>query len=891
MADLIFQSWRRSSAMKGAENDGARLKGKLPLTLDDIADDRDPADVSVEVLFRGPGDVAALKSSAIRHVAPRAATSDAETTKFVHIDFFETDLPWRYSPVMPAPATPARLAPWIVLLVGRPNELDVQGGIVRPSAAVLAAHDLAQSFCWAHVQNDSGVMISRLLSPCMLSPLSAYVAVVVPAFDDTGGPSWTGSTLNRDFLPAFYSWRFQTGEQGDFETLAGALKVRKTQSLGLATIRYRRPVADVDVTLLTGGAMISLQSQPDQSTAIVTARHDLDLINDTLADSPPDAPTSREIMQLPRYGELWLDDTEATAWSKSMNDDPRHRGVAGIGLNMAIRAQEKLMTAAVEQAGALQDVAQRVAHLALGLDMAGRLWHRRLPEGPEDQLNILGPAMGRMTTDSGGSVLDAVTSDTSLLDRSLFSSAAMRLLRDGTARARHMKAGRIDRAAVMTDANTPPPSQPHIPDGLPHIDRITKDLGLEPIGHFLPGPDFKGDIEGLLNKFSGQPADANIIAEFIKLAGEMLGLNCLDASGPYFFSLRPPPRFLEREMLIAALNTCRAQRAKPKGSPVKDISALLPPPKTPDRRRPVKLKELVSIVAGAIDPTAQRPPAWTRVAGAIGGLDLKSLAPPEAPIGLDFPTWSLLKKNEPEWLMPGVGSLQNDSIVALKTNPTFIDAFMVGINTQFLAEMRWRNLPAPRVSTPLRMFWGYVDFSTGKREADIQPIGDWPSRKLELPDTDDIGALAHQAFKPGDTTGKEDLVIAFRSALFRRYPSTLVYLVRPPSGVVEGDALDVWLKATPNFAESSANRDNRHYFGPIFQGELQPDVVFFAFDVKPDDLDLYWLVLDEPPAELRFQNKHGSISTSSAELAKKAIDRPTRVAISGKALEAMAVTP
>jgi hypothetical protein len=265
--------------------------------------------------------------------------------------------------------------------------------------------------------------------------------------------------------------------------------------------------------------------------------------------------------------------------------------------------------------------------------------------------------------------------------------------------------------------------------------------------------------------------------------------------------------------------------------------------------------------------------------------DLKSLAPPEAPIGLDYPTWTLLNQHSREWLLPGIGSLERDSIVALQTNPTFIDAFMVGINMQFIAEMRWRNLPAPRISTPLRMFWGYVNYATGKREADIQPIGDWPSKPPADPAADDVGALSHQAIKPGDVTGKKDLIIVFRTPLFRRYPSTLVYLVRP----LLGDNVDTLLTDPPKFDHTPEDREKRRYLGPIFFGQMEPDLVFFAFDVDPGTLEQYWLVLDEPPAELRFRNDRPMNWPNAADFAANTIDHPTRVAISGEELERQAL--
>ena len=240
------------------------------------------------------------------------------------------------------------------------------------------------------------------------------------------------------------------------------------------------------------------------------------------------------------------------------------------------------------------------------------------------------------------------------------------------------------------------------------------------------------------------------------------------------------------------------------------LDAALPRPENPDDLRPVRIDDLANAVGQLVNPNLKRPLALVRVHSTIGGLDISSLAPPEAPIGLDYPTWTLVNRHEPEWLLPGAGSIPPHSVAAMQTNPTFIDAFMVGINTQFLAEMRWRNLPAPRVSTPLRMFWGYVNHETAQREADIRPIADWPSRPVGNWQADDVGDLSHQAIKPGDTDGKTDLVFAFRTPLFRRYPSTLVYLVRP----LPGDDVDTLLKQPPNFADEPTQRDRRRYFRP-----------------------------------------------------------------------------
>ena len=78
---------------------------------------------------------------------------------------------------------------------------------------------------------------------------------------------------------------------------------------------------------------------------------------------------------------------------------------------------------------------------------------------------------------------------------------------------------------------------------------------------------------------------------------------------------------------------------------------------------------------------------------------------------------------------------------------------------------------------------------------------------------------------------------------------------------------------------------------PAFTGSLGPEIVFFVFDVAPTTLDDYLVVLDEPPSETRFGQKPGEtppvrLTTllaldTGAQVAGAALDRHTRVAISG----------
>lgn len=940
--DLHFASWQRSEVFDRASRDGTRLTGKLKLTLTDT-DTGQSADGDAPFTLMAAADIGGLKPGAIKHMAPAPYVRDAETTKLVHLDLWDSDLPWRYSPLL---AAGDRLAPWLALLVGTVDELRVEGGTVtRVEPSVLVAHDLAQSYRWAHTQQAGTETIARIVSPrgterdaagkpVGLQPQREYVAVLVPTFNDLGEPMWTAAGVlqpgARGSLPAFHTWQFWTADAGDFETLAAALTVPPAHDVGKAQLHYRRQIpadgVDIHATLEVRGAITSLQQpetvQPDLLAAVVS---DLALLNDEIDGT----------IGLPQYGRPWLpepDDAPA-GWSHDLNDDPRFRGSTGLGVWMGVEAQEALMDAAVAQAGALREAGQRIGQLALGLMAGGRLWGRRLPTDPHQRLALLGPMTARMPAAGGGTVLDRVTSDTSPLVPGQFSSAAHRLLRDRTATTRHVAGGGVDRAGALSWANQADKPPDRAPEGVPHVDAVAAQLGLPTIEELFDVDDtwleeVMVEVDQRIDDFRTKYRDG------VRSGEDRVQLR-RDLAEPLFAELQDvlEARMRERDLpcggstmlewiggqigndLFAflgqvlaedgargqlddlvrdAIRHCMAGRRcrelvgqRRRGFSCEVIVDHSPGPDT-ETVRPIDLVGLSGIVSQAVDPRGPRPPAKVRLCSRLVGVDCSTLVPTEFPIGLDFPTWGLLKQYDREWLLPGADSLDKDSVTALQTNPTFVDAFMMGINTQFMSEMRWRDLAVARTCTPLRMFWGQVDHTTGKREADIEPLAEW----AKTPD-EPVGALSHQTIKPHDPSNPDGsrLVIVFRSDLFRRYPATLVYLVKDdPNEAVLKARLESppQLDMPPGTPDVAGWRNARAHFGPVFTGTLTPELTFFTFDVTPSTLEKYWLVLDEPPAELRFRNDEALQpldATSAATVATSALDQPTRVAISGQALE------
>ncbi|XTR52344.1 hypothetical protein ACOM2C_02140 [Pseudarthrobacter sp. So.54] len=860
-SDLTFTSWTRSALFDQATLVNGRMNGTLALTLVDTAVPSQPASGEAPFALMAAADIAALTPAAIHHRAPAAGASGAETTKCVHVDFTDPDLPWRYTP---EPATAHGVRPWLVLLVGTAAEASVSGAKGTFSATLLRDYPLASSWLWAHQQDDGACTVARLVSLRPLAAQTEYVAALVPAFEAAGRDQWDGSSDMA--LPVLHSWRFATGEEGDFETLAAALRTPPAGDVGKASLLYRRAGKDFGAPLEVRGALTSLQQQETPAAEqIAKIQADLDTINHALSQLAGPKPIG-----LPHYGRPWLPepDGEASGWPVDLNNDPRHRAVAGLGLWMGVEGQDSLMRAAVEQAGALYEAAARVNQLATGLWAAGSLWNRVLPTGNADRLRVLGTMTARLVTDDGAypaSALAALTGPGTFLDASLFSSAAQRLQRPGALSAA-LAEGALDHGAALAAANQGPDRAEE------HRDSLAS-AGQEVLGERWVEDAFGIDLDWLrevlatLAELAGEhgveyrrrrrelldSGNVEHIAEILqeaavelaqKLAGSLQealaaiqapceGTELLERAGVTVGggSIEFAKGLLEREkedellygvlqgLVLRCVGRSLCQQIVGNHDHVgttlcDDVLGGLGI-EAPERARPVDLDRLADALSTALDPRQPDSPARRRIGDRLVGVDLTSLAPVQFPLGLDYPTWSLLRQYDREWLLPGADALAKNSITALQTNPTFIDAFMMGINTQFLAETRWRGLPVDRLCTPLRMFWGQVDYAAHCRRADVEPFLEWATAPAEP-----LGSLAHQTMKPSEpgAVGAERLVIIFNSTLFRRYPSTLVYLVKAPAG--DPDPL---LKSVPELDMPDNPpggidlwRRNRIYFGPSF---------------------------------------------------------------------------
>ena len=466
---LTFLSWVRPQISGLATGQsGGRAQAGTAITLTEYDAAGTPGRIAtkpVSFLLAGRADVAGLQPGALARRYPAPGVTDHESDRCPYIELADPTLPWRYTPA----TTPsgAGLHPWLVLVVGlEGSELTLTGDQVRIEVAAQqdpqALGGSASTYRFAHVQQDAaGHRVARVLSARRLQPGTGYLAVVVPAFDASGAPSWTGAAAVT--VPAYDAWRFSTAEPpGSFEVLAAQLVPGPAPGVtGRAALHYPRLAGAPELGVL--GALVAppATGHVTEDPLPSSVRADLAALRLPVRD-----PQGRPIVTLPRYGQAWpIAQFENGALDGDLNLDPRHRGVAGLGLEVAISVQEDLVDDVLANLGALREARQRVRNLVAGLAASRSLWQRRVPADPAARLWLLGPALNRLVT-STGSVAELATADDRTMPRGTFSAAARRILRAGPARTA-LAAAAPAPATLAASANRPPPAPPASIDGVP----------------------------------------------------------------------------------------------------------------------------------------------------------------------------------------------------------------------------------------------------------------------------------------------------------------------------------------------------------------------------------------------------------------------------------------
>lgn len=873
---LTFFGWWRpegASAVSSAVLTAGRLSAAVQLTAFDVDRPSDSATRTVNYDLLGPGDATGLGRGAVVHNYPASGAHNVEIDKAVYAELGAPDLPWRYTVALPQGKA---LRPWLMLVVGTADEIEVNGSLARVQASALDAHPLFDSARAAHVEQAlSGRIVARLLSPRPLTPDRDHVAVIVPAFTTTGAPAWTTPAPGPLDLPAYHHWRFHTKAGGDFAALARRLRLRTGAGLGTATIEYG-PIAAT--TLDIRGALAPVTEPSKERPAA-------EVVADLRAMTRPQGDSTHPVLGLPDYSEPWPANPAmsppagSTGWRDQLRVDYRVRAVAGLGAAAGIVHQDLLAREASRLAGAYEEAADRLRRLSFGLLTARSLWRRRVPVESARRLGVVGTALRSVLTTSGP-VSEVVEHGDRGLERGLFSSAAIRSLRRPVAAdlAAPEAAGRPAAsgigAALRAAASAAPRPSRSDAESL-HTDAFAAATQRTPLDDALTKTPPKLALLG--------PKSTKIVR-----ALHTPGLD-LDTKNFLTNKLDPVLTNLKqgRPVQILPLLRLRGGASLPRERLRELVAALDVEPDSEDlaamarqvgaRPRPrinvpLDLDRVTDEIKDAFDPTIARPVMVDRVVASIAdsaAVLTDSAAPPVEPVELspelDLPAWRFLRDRAPEWLLPGAGTVPADSVVALTTNPAFVDAFLLGLNAQVVGELRFRNLPLIPAWAPVRTFWDRANPGTGAVDDDIVEINTW------LADSP-FGAASHQT----PSAANADLVLLFHTSLFREYPGTLVYLA--PARRTAGGSPD-WI-AGPDL-------DFRQF--PSFQGRFSAEQPFFGFDLDPMLGAERWVVLEETINGRRFFNAGrtsaaANAARNGADLSRATLSPARRVLIRGDIL-------
>lgn len=672
MSPPVYLPWVRAGLVAAVANPDP-LSGPLPTrtTFQTTAVVEPGQSATVDVRVMGPGDVTGVDPGLVSRTQPENGAIEVEPNYFCAAELRTSDLPWMFTP---AAADGDRLRPFLVLVVVPADTCSLDPGssqrapVLHVDDVRTQLPDLAQSHAWAHAQVPSVAAlagaarppgISRLLCPRLLRPRTRYIAAVVPAFEPgrltglglpvpdgpTMRPAWDATVQGPLDLPAYHSWTFTTGDDGDFEALVSRLR-RVHLNGDTAAGRLARVDAQAGLPALADwrfpGALGVCPDPPPgpDFTAALGA-----LVDGTaMAPGHPVPP--------PLYGGRHA--AEATvggstkAWLRRLNLDPRYRGAAALGTRLVQEHQEELIAAAWTQIGEVEaaNALLRQAQLARA---AATAVHDRL--GTLDAavlVQLAGPMLTRLLDPASGTTVGTRVA-TSRVPDPMVSGALRRVLRPRGPLAR--RAGR-DAAGLLAavDAGTPVVPPRRRPAGIVTVDE---------------------------QRPRDTPPWCSITPESLR-----------DRAG----NRVPGATVRQWRDLVTAL--AEAHQSKPPCTPV------------PPNAGPVPLDAARTAVLAATHPATTIPARINaRVSGPPGWAPADPLAPIMATPRIDTPLSRDLIALSPDLLLPGISALPPEAVTAVPANARFIEALMVGANHEMMRELLWRGYPTDQRGTCLRRFW------------------------------------------------------------------------------------------------------------------------------------------------------------------------------------------
>jgi hypothetical protein len=738
-----------------------------------------PEVVEKSVSLYGPGDVIGIDRRAVVRVEPPNWVTDFEPNYVASIDFYDEDLPWRFTPTK-ATDDSSRLRPWICLIVlaeGEFTDLPFSPDPAdpnRPLPAIQLVGDPplpppAQTWAWAHVHvnddlaaPDSGhpgetpidklrrklagnpdLAFSRLICPRRLQPKTAYHAFVIPTFEvgrlaglgeptmsvDGLKPAWGESDIDQTKFPVYYRWYFRTGDMGDFEYQVKLLQPRELdRTVGTRLIDCQEPAPTLGIRGVSGAEPL--------------------------------------LGALGLEGALTAGNCPSSVWPPDPGTDPNEPAPLQVDLAVHLNQSYELQqtTGAGPAVTAPIYGCWHAGARSVGNDVA-RPWSEHWKERWLDELNL--DPRWRVAAGLGAQIVQQ--------NQEKYMEAAWRQVGQIKAINRQLKHAQLAREVsgvyYKRDLEKLEPdvqlwitrsvhsrvlnegASATVWQGLRDsvLDQGALDWGFRqlvrprgPLMRRLAGNQsaaaypFLAKIDAAQIWAAAEKKPAESMFTVARIAAKLkeeqqkavLAVLAEDQITPEQVRDAKPPHDFQVN-LPEQQNVAIGQEGKFQSALIDAhtrLQAEIPAPASPARN---VLSDAAEQMQVALDPekTIQKK-IQTNCAGLAeyqaGAQD--PLAPVMACPDFPEPMYKALRDLSLDLLSPNLGLIPPNTVAMLVTNRRFIEAYMVGLNHEMNRELLWREYPTDQRGTCFRQFWEAIDpvnADTAAQQKDIAPISEW----------------------------------------------------------------------------------------------------------------------------------------------------------------------
>ena len=752
-----------------------------------------------EIQLMGPADVKSVQKNAISRISPPEGAKTRLFKDYLpYVEFFEEDLPWRYTPVA---TTDADFRPWMTLIAVKEDEVSFH---VNSNGTKLATLQIGSEerygeifpnakllFNVAHVQIDSAVEvtrenvndlldenpdcgISRILCTSILEENSSYVALLIPTYelgrlaglglsvDDVrlGKCAWENLLANQNqrpdglTFPVYFKWKFRTSiVKADFKTLASRLfftgekeydqmkaylDVDISQS-GLEDVYFdEEKVMDVPAALMLDKKNLKHRKEDDSYT---TALKDLLELNPVLKEN--------------ETGEI------------NMEEDP--------WIVPPVYGARHLLTTQAQFANNQIDVVKEV-NLQLKNRVAAGMGSAIVKKNQEQFVNRAWKKVEKINQ-----LNQAIREYYQMKQVSEKATAKY------SAKAQKSIATKKNKALLMDVANR------SLQTAGIYRHQVSADNLLDASKEMIP-----------INQQEQSVKSGITVKELSALFSTEVWEKIIGEESPNWESakndLEKSKSYLKEQlkMDLKADEPCEEEN---------------PEAINPDVIGENRVDEILAKYGYTEDNQLSA--------------NLDSKYPVMAYPDFLEPTFYYLREYSDSYVIPSAASLLKDSITYFRTNPQFEEAFLMGMNTEMGQELLWREYPTDQRGSYFRKFWDQEDLpDKGQLEKyyyDVKPLHQWK------------GCLGqnHMVGKNGM------LVFVIRGELMQSYPSASVYLSKKVGGLLKKEltpCMSSWL--TDEILLVGFN------------------------NLQSDALAGYYLTFEQQPLSLQFEREKGSNSIS-----------------------------